>query len=309
MPGPSFKHPSWDSTWWSLWGYLYTGRKADNELQNDIRQLHAEISAGLPKVASWPKNTPEYAIVAGWRRRIEALDDDHPIGYDEADGLYWELRQMLADLRSMAFTKAEADRARSIAQREAERQQQEAERQLAATMKAEAKAKARAEAKGEKLDSADYLLTPVAPRHDHHRVAATKPKPTPPSPAFDPAVEAWKTARRDMANECDEVQTMLNPKSRRAETFGAHAVTQASVLNYLPNIEGAAFYQGRPGPQNSHKRVIVAIVGVDIVAAFWTNGLSHHEERVRGNVVVYERDGGSSRFTHVPPSRTHPKHV
>lgn len=295
MPGPSFKHPSWDSTWWSLWGFLYTGRKADNELQNDIRQLYDDISAELPRLGSWPKNTPEHAIVRGWRDKLALLDDAHPIGYDEADDLYWDLRQMLSDLRSMQFTKAEADRARTAAQREAER--------------LEAAAKLKQEVVEESLDSATYLLTPVAPRKDHHRVAATKPKPRPASPAFDPAAAAWRSARSDMAAECDEVQSMLNPRSRRPETFGAHAVTQGSVLGYLPTIDGASWYQGRPGPQNSHKRVMVAIIGRDVVAACWTNGLSHHEERVRGNVVVYERDGGSSRFTHVPPSRKHPKDV
>ena len=101
---------------------------------------------------------------------------------------------------------------------------------------------------------------------------------------------------------------MVNSGSRRAETFGAHAVTQASVLNWLPVIDDASWYQGRPGPQNSHKRVMVAIIDRQIVATCWTNGLSHHEERVKGNVVVYERDGGGSRFRHLPPSRKHPKH-
>lgn len=303
MPGPSFKHPSWDSTWWSLWGFLYPGRAADNELQNDIRQLYDAIVAELPRVQSWPKNTPEYAIVKGWKDKVAALDDQHPVGYDEANDLYWDLRQMLSDLRSMVVTKAEIDRARSAAQREAQARA-EAERAEAERVAAAAKGKAEVVS----LTSAAYLKTDVAPRSDHHQVACRKPKPAPPSPVFDPAAEAWKAVCRDMANDCDEVQTMLNPRSRRAETFGAHAVTQAAVLSYLPSIDEASFYQGRPGPQNSHKRVIVAIVDQAIVATFWTNGLSHHEERVKGNVVVYERSGGSRRFTHVPPSRKHPKH-
>jgi hypothetical protein len=185
------------------------------------------------------------------------------------------MQEIRSDVRSMQLTKSGADRQRTAQQREARR--------------LEAAAKQQEEIVEESLDSAAYLLTPVAPRQDHHRVAA------------------WRSTCSDIAAECHEVQSMLNPRSRRPETFGAHAVTQASVLGYLPTIDEARWCPGRPGPQNSHKRVIVAIIDQDVVAAFWTNGLSHHEERVRGNVVVYERDGGSRRFTHVPPSRKHPK--
>lgn len=76
---------------------------------------------------------------------------------------------------------------------------------------------------------------------------------------------------------------------------------QDSVLKELkPNPGKGTVRQYRPGPENSHVRIMCSNTEV-----FWTLGLSHDERRAKGKFSVYRRTG-LNKFEHVSGEK-HPK--
>ena len=109
-----------------------------------------------------------------------------------------------------------------------------------------------------------------------------KKQPVKKSPA-QKAQEAWRDAQYTMASECDN-----------AIHFGEHTVDQQSVLKRLKLVGNSTVEQARPGPENSHVRIMFTSDGV----CYWTNGLTHKEKRNTGQFTVYRRIG-ANKFEHV----------
>lgn len=281
---------SWDpSTFW-LWNWLSASSLAsDNELRNRITSLHAKARKKYAKLNAYPPDSQRGIVMAEWKRVLDDLDE-MPVTYAQSWGLDDELAAILGEIEDTLQTEA-AERA------------EEAEKTRKAKPAASSAALKSPRMSAEEMDD----LATLAAHYKPSSTTSTKPILIKPRPARTPQ-DDWRDAQRTMRNQCDDVTSRLNPGSRAGAGFGAHAVTQGSVLSALPNIPGATWAQGRPDNSGAEVRVMVAVVDGKVVRTVWTNGLSHDASRRANTYTVYEQDGNSARFTLLSTTK-HPKDV
>lgn len=279
---PDFNDSSWDTTWWSLWGLLYTGAASDQAMKNAISQRFGDTRAELNKLG--PQVDPLASTVANWRHELESY------------------------ARTIRFGEAQDVLDRLNALHDAISQQVLRDAQLIASGKKPAKMKKKpvpvassSTTIHDDSDDADELSDDDmawVQRYTNtvmgHSAATAK---DPPKQATKPWVpptpeETWRDEQRSMASRCDN-----------GINFGAHDVNQDSVLSRLRLASGdGGVQQYRVGPESSHERIMVSRNG----AQYWTLGLTHQERRDAGNFSVYRRDGHKSKFDFIN-GRRHPK--
>lgn len=282
---PDFNDPSWDTTWWSLWGLLYTGAASDQAMKNAISQRFGDTRAELNKLG--PQVDPLASTVANWRRELGSYARTIRFGeaqdvLDRLNALYGAIsQQVLRDAQMIASGKKPAKKKSS-------------KQQLAPVTSSSITIHDDSDDTDELSDDDAAWIQRYSNTVLGHSAATAK---DPPKQAAKPWVpptpeETWRDEQRAMASRCDN-----------GINFGAHDVDQDSVLRRLilsPGDGGVKQY--RAGPENTHERVMVSRNGVQ----YWTLGLTHREKRDAGDFSVYRRDGHKSKFDFVN-GRRHPK--
>ena len=288
MPQPDFKHRSWDTTFWSLWGLLYTGAESDRALQTALSLRFDEAVDLLSQIG--PQAEPMQSRVQEWKDEVATYG--RTITFGEANEVLARLSALVVEIRQQL----ERDRALAKAGAKPAPIRKKQRRRKAAQA-----ASPVAEAVDEDEDgpSADDIEWATRAAHTvmGHSAATAQSRPQVVKPKARPYVpptpeEIWRGEQRSMANRCDN-----------GINFGAHDVDQGSVLVCLHLAPGdGGVRQYRPGPEGGHERIMATRNGVQ----YWTLGLSHRERRDAGRYSVYRRVGASSRFEHVSGLR-HPK--
>ncbi len=284
--------PSWNYGLFSLWGYLCSAKaSSDNEVRNEIIQLHADAKAGLAKVAVYPKASERGILKLGWARRLAALEKK-PLEYGEGLAVRDELDAMLDDIDDTIVTEASEAQERARAMRKDGKDSKSAS-------KPERREPARdpGDLSDDTAFAAGYARTAGINGGPSKVTTRSKTKLTasPPLPTVSPQ-QRWKHQQRDMEAQCAQVASTVQPGSRGNPGYGAHPVTQAAVLQRLPAIDGAQWLQGRPDAAGGEVRVMVAVFKGKVVCTLWTNGLSHEPSRLANTYVVYEQDGAKAKF-------------
>jgi hypothetical protein len=280
MPKPDFKHTSWDATFWSLWGLIYTGAASDTALKTAITTKYDETQTSLGKLG--PQVDPMKAKVKEWRAEVDGYG--RTITFGEANDVLARLTELHREIGEQVQRDAELVKAGKKPNAKKEK----------AKVTSGVSAPSDPYTEDDELISEDDLAWMLKNQNTGlgHSPATAKERPkakkyVPPTPE-----EIWTQEQRDMASRCDN-----------GIKFGAHAVNQASVLSRLGlAADDGSVNQYRVGSENSHERVMVSGKGIQL----WTLGLSHQERRDAGNYSVYRRDGAKSRFTFVG-GRRHPK--
>jgi hypothetical protein len=281
---PNFKHASWDTTIWSLWGLLYTGAASDTALKNAISQTYGEARAALRKLGA--QVDPMKSKVQEWHDELATYA--RTITYGEADNVLQCLRVLLTEIREQVETDrllVESGKKPAVKHKKTEPEP----------------VQSRSRSSGQETSDDDLSEdTAWAERYQntvvgHSRATAKKPpevvKSKRPYVAPTPE-EQWKGEQRTMANQCDN-----------GIRFGMHDVTQESVIRHLGLAQrDATVKQNREGPANTHVRIMTSSHGEQ----FWTLGLTHRERRDKGAFSVYRRIGATNTFVHVSGER-HPR--
>lgn len=293
---------SWDYGLFSLWGYLCSARaSSDNEVRNEIIQLHADAKAGLAKVAVYPKTSERGVLKLGWTRRLAALEKN-PLEYGEGLAVRDELDAMRDDIDASIVTEASEARERAQAMRKDGKDSKSAS-------KPERREPARdpGDLADDTAFAAGYARTAGINGGPSKVTTRSKTKLTasPPLPTVSPQ-QRWKQQQRDMEAQCAQVASTVQPGSRGNPGYGAHPVTQDAVLERLPDIDGAQWLQGRPDAAGGEVRVMVAVHRGRVVCTLWTNGLSHDASRRDNTYVVYEQDGAKAKFARFSEAK-HPQ--
>jgi hypothetical protein len=282
MAKPDFNDKSWDATGWSLWGLIYTGAKSDTALKTAISLAFDQTREALGKLGHQVE--PLASRVQEWRDELKQYA--RTISYGEADGVLTALKLLLDEVSDQG----EIDRLLAEAKKKAPEVEPEPDdAPVEPVVKAKKKAKATPEAQ-----AVDQQATKDGLGHGKS-TAVRRPKEVKPKSSYTPPTpqQIWVQKQRDMATDCDN-----------GIAFGNHDVDQESVLRRLQlDADDGGVKQYRSGPENSHKRIMKTRKGCQ----FWTLGLTHKEKRDKGQFSVYERDGGSNRFTHVSGVK-HPAH-
>ena len=264
----NFNDPSWDSSWLSLYGWIYPSSwtKTDKELRNSLGTTFRSARSMVNKLG--PQIGDMERLCADWKEMLDGYE--RTIKYWEAEAVLEELEYILDEAQ----------------------QQVEADRLLIEANKKPALGTTKSKTGGSTDLNNDNVFTSAMLGYSKSTAknppSKIKPVCTPYSPPTPEQV--WKSQQRQMATDCDN-----------GIKFGTHPVNQGSVLGPLAlGTSDGSVWQYRSGPENSHVRIMRTAAN-----QFWTKGLSHDEERRAGRYMVYKRDGGSDRFTHVSGAR-HP---
>jgi hypothetical protein len=268
---PDFNHKSWDATAWSLWGLLYQGAASDREMQLGISEQFRRARSAQGSLGRQVE--PMRTRVAEWR--------------EELDGF----------ARTITFGEAQDVLNRLIVIANALEQHLEADRLLVRARK-KPPPPDDSDDDEDSDDDGDTAGAQWVERYrntvmGHSKATAKEPPRKVKARPYKPptAAENWTSEQRRMAGDCDN-----------GIGYGSHTVNQSAVLTRLdPGNPPGSAEQYRPGPENSHVRIIMARS-----EQYWTLGLSHREKRDAGNFSVYRRDGQSNRFIFVSGKR-HPK--
>ena len=284
---------SWDYGIFSLWGYLCsTKASSDNEVRNEIRLLHADAMSGLAKVAVYPKTSERGILKRSWYRWLTALEKT-PLEYGEGLVVRDDLETMVIEIGETLTTEASEARERALVlPKESTRIGKQERREPAGD----------ADNLDDDMAFANSSARTSGINGGPSKVTARKKKVTAPTPLPTPE-QRWKHQQSDMAAQCAQVASTVQPGSRGNPGYGAHPVSQLPVQERLPEIDGAQWLQGRPDSSGAEVRVMVAVVNGKVVCTLWTNGLSHDASRRAGTYVVYEQDGAKSRFDRLSPTK------
>lgn len=277
---------SWDYGIFSLWGYLCsTKASSDNEVRNEIRQLHADAKSGLAKVAVYPRTSERGILKRSWNQWLTALEKT-PLEYGQGLAVRDGLETMVIEIGETLTTEASEARERALVLPKESKSVGKPERREPASA-------------SDNLDNDMVFATSLARTSGINggpsKVTTRKTKVTAPTPLPTPE-QYWKHQQSDMAAHCAQVASTLQPGSRGNPGYGAHPVKQQPVLDRLPEIDGAQWLQGRPDSSGSEVRVMVAVAKGQVVCTLWTNGLSHDASRRANTYVVYEQQGAKSKF-------------
>ncbi|RVT84314.1 hypothetical protein DXV76_11550 [Rhodobacteraceae bacterium CCMM004] len=276
---PDFAHPSWnhslmgatalvDPGWWS---------GSYQALQTRVTTAFDKAASAYGKLGKHPK-PPMKTKVRQWADTLDGYI--RPIAYQEAAAVAQALEALAQEIGAQAAKDETAPKPAAVPKTPA-----------APAHGASAKGGARASGKEEEEDEgdADVSAAQMAAALGHSVATArsrppeVKAKPPRKLTAEQQKAEDWRHKQRQMAGQCDSTIR-----------FGAHEVTQDSVLDRLGPGPHGRVWQGRDTPANTHRRIMWSDQG-----DLWTDGLSHRERRDRGEYSVYLRDGAKNRFTHV----------
>lgn len=275
---PDFNDSSWDTTFWSLWGLIYTGAASDTALKTAVTTKFTATSDMLGRLG--PQVNPLAKKVKEWKAEVESFG--RTITYGEANGVLLRLGDLFDEISQQVTRDELAAKAGT----------KPAKKKKKATTPTTSVSNASGDEDDISAEDSAWVDQYQNTIMGHSAATAKAPPKIVATPYVPPTpAEIWRDEQRSMGSRCDN-----------GIAYGTHDVDQASVLSRLNLAPGdGSVRQFRLGSENSHERSMVSGSNVQ----WWTLGLTHKERRDAGNFSVYRRTGANT-FVLVSGLR-HPK--